>query len=53
MKKVSNEATINVILDPAILLKKYEREIKDLKKELAMHDTLSNRGRINYEPYSP
>ena len=51
--KVSNEASINIRLDPAVLLKKYEKEIKDLKKELAMHDTLANRGRINYEPYSP
>lgn len=53
MMKVSNEATINVRLDPQILLKKYEKEIKELKQELAMHDTLANRGRINYESYSP
>jgi len=53
MTKVSNEATINVHLDPQVLLKKYEKEIKDLKQELAMHDTLGNRGRINYEPYTP
>lgn len=53
MMKVSNEATINVHLDPHVLLKKYEKEIKDLKQELAMHDTLGNRGRINYEPYTP
>ena len=53
MTKVSNEATINVHLDPQLLIKKYEREIKDLKQELAMHDTLGNRGRINYEPYTP
>jgi len=53
MTKVSNEATINVHLDPQVLLKKYEREIKELKQELAMHDTLGNRGRINYEPYTP
>jgi len=53
MTKVSNEATINVHLDPQVLLKKYEKEIKELKQELAMHDTLGNRGRINYEPYTP
>ena len=53
MMKVSNEAIINVRLDPQILLKKYEKEIKELKQELAMHDTLGNRGRINYESYSP
>lgn len=53
MMKVSNEAVINVRLDPHVLLKKYEKEIRELKQELAMHDTLANRGRINYEPYSP
>lgn len=53
MMKVSNEASINVHLDPQVLLKKYEKEIKELKQELAMHDTLANRGRIPYEPYPP
>ena len=53
IRKVVNEASVNVRLDPTILLKKYEREIRDLKQELAMHDTLANRGRINYEPYTP
>ena len=36
-----------------MLLKKYEKDIRELKQELAMHDTLANRGRINYEPYTP
>jgi kinesin family protein 6/9 len=31
MMRVSNEATINVHLDPTVLLKKYEREIRELK----------------------
>jgi len=53
MMKVSNEATINIHLDPQVLLKKYEKEIKELKQELAMHDTLASRGRINYDPYTP
>jgi kinesin family protein 6/9 len=53
MMKVANEATVNIHLDPQVLLKKYEKEIKELKQELAMHDTLGNRGRINYEPYTP
>lgn len=26
--------------------------MKELRQELAMHDTLSNRGRIAYEPYT-
>ncbi|KRX04254.1 P-loop containing nucleoside triphosphate hydrolase [Pseudocohnilembus persalinus] len=53
MMKVSNEAIVQLKLDPSVLLKKYEREIRDLKQELAMHDTLANRGRIQYDPYSP
>ena len=53
MMKVSNEISIDVNLDPKLLLKKYEKDIKELKQELAMHDTLANRGRINYEPFTP
>jgi kinesin family protein 6/9 len=52
MMRVENESSINIQLDPKILLKKYEREIKDLKLELAMHDTLAGRGRVSYEPYT-
>lgn len=53
MMRISNEATVNVQLDPQILVKKYQREIKELKQELAMHDTLANRSNVNYEPYTP
>jgi len=53
MMKVSNEATVNVHLDPAMLIRKYERQIKDLKQELAMHDTLAGRSRVQYEEYTP
>mmetsp|Transcript_16565 Transcript_16565/g.23255 ORF Transcript_16565/g.23255 Transcript_16565/m.23255 type:complete len:736 (-) Transcript_16565:54-2261(-) len=53
MMRISNEATVNVQLDPLVLLKKYQREIRELKQELAMHDTLANRSGVNYEPYTP
>jgi len=53
MMRVSNEASINVHLDPQLLIRKYERMIKDLKQELAMHDTLAGRSRVQYEDYSP
>jgi kinesin family protein 6/9 len=53
MSKVYNEQNINIKLDPLVLIKKQEREIRDLKLELAMHDTLAGRGRISYEPYTP
>lgn len=52
MMRVSNEAIVNVQLDPQLQIKRYEKDIRDLKQELAMHDTLANRGRINYDPYS-
>ena len=52
MMKVQNEATVNVQADPDLQIKRYEKEIRDLKQELAMHDTLANRGRINYDDYS-
>lgn len=53
MMKVSNSAVVNQHQDPSMLIRRYEREIRDLKQELAMHDTLANRGRINYDPYTP
>ena len=52
MMKVSNEVSVEMNLDPSLLIKKYEKEIKELKQELAMHDTLINRGRVTYEPYT-
>lgn len=53
MMKVTNKAQKNIHQDPTMLIKRYEREIRDLKQELAMHDTLANRGRINYDQYTP
>jgi hypothetical protein len=29
-----------LLLDPALQIKRYEKEIRDLKQELAMRDTL-------------
>lgn len=52
MMKVSNEAVVNVQQDPELLLKKMEREIKELKQELTMHDTLASKGRVQYDAYS-
>jgi kinesin family member 6/9 len=52
MMRVSNEASINVLQDKHLMIKRYEKEIRDLKQELAMHDTLQNRGRITYDLYT-
>lgn len=43
---------MNSVSDPNLLIRRYELEIKQLKQELAMHDTLANRGRITYSDYS-
>jgi kinesin family protein 6/9 len=52
MMNIVNEATVNIQLDTQALLKKFSKEIKELKQELAMHNTLTNRGRISYDPYT-
>ncbi|KAL2914024.1 hypothetical protein HK105_206469 [Polyrhizophydium stewartii] len=52
MMCVSTSPEINVQYDPIALIKKYEKEIKELKQELSMHDTLSNRSHVQYEPYT-
>ncbi|TPX60633.1 hypothetical protein SpCBS45565_g07442 [Spizellomyces sp. 'palustris'] len=52
MMCVTNTPELNVQFDPVALIKKYEREIKELKQELSMHDTLSNRSHVQHEPFS-
>ncbi|KAH3708306.1 kinesin-like protein KIF9 isoform X2 [Dreissena polymorpha] len=52
MMCVSSEPTINEVYDPAVLVKKLQKEINHLKNELAMHDTLTNRSLITYDPLS-
>jgi len=53
MMKVVNRPNVNIHLDNDLLLKKYERDIKDLRQELSMHDTLAGRGRVQYSDYTP
>ncbi|KAK3249053.1 Kinesin heavy chain [Cymbomonas tetramitiformis] len=48
VKTLMTDAVINERNDPTLLLRKYERQIYELKQELAMRDTLSGRGRISY-----
>lgn len=52
MMCVASEPAINEVYDPALLVKKLQREIVHLKSELAMHDTLTNRSMIWYDPLS-
>jgi kinesin family protein 6/9 len=52
MMRVQNDVGVNVQTDPAMLVKKYERQIKELKQELMMHDTLSERSNVMYDEYT-
>lgn len=47
---VSVEPAVNEIIDPMRMLQKLDNEVKMLRQELAMHDTLSNRRHQSYEP---
>jgi kinesin family protein 6/9 len=52
MRCVYCEPAVNEVIDPVKQCKQYEQEIQFLKNELAMHDTLTNRGQVVYEPLS-
>ncbi|KAF0695865.1 Aste57867_13385 [Aphanomyces stellatus] len=53
MMRVQNEATSIVETDPSILIKKYEKQIKELKQELTMHDALVERTGVVYDEHTP
>jgi kinesin family member 6/9 len=42
-----------IIVDEAARAAKLEREVRELKQELAMHDALAERGRVVYDEYGP
>ena len=52
MKQVENVPIVNETADQALLIKRYQKEVRDLKQELAMHDTLANPGVVSSEPYT-
>lgn len=49
---LQTDAQVNESADPLLALRKAERQIKELRQELAMRDMLSGRGRIVYEDIS-
>ncbi|KAF1335941.1 Kinesin-like protein, partial [Globisporangium splendens] len=53
MMRVQNEVATIVETDPTILLRKYEKQIKELKHELVMHDALVERTGILYDEHTP
>ncbi|NXJ04578.1 KIF9 protein, partial [Odontophorus gujanensis] len=50
MKWIRAEPVINVIHDSEGTVKTLEKEIRLLKQELAMHDSLANRSLVPYDP---
>lgn len=52
MMNVSIEPAVNEIIDPVRMMQKLDAEVKMLRQELAMHDTLANRRNQGYEPLS-
>jgi kinesin family protein 6/9 len=55
MRRVTNvlNKEKNTTMDPAALIARLQREVRELKQELAMHDTLASRIGVSYEPYTP
>lgn len=53
MMRVQNETSAIVETDPLLLLKKYERQVKELKQELNMHDALVERTGVVYDEHTP
>lgn len=52
MMNIVVEPAINEIIDPMRMMQKLDAEVKTLRQELAMHDTLVNRKGQSYEPLS-
>jgi kinesin family protein 6/9 len=52
VSRVRNAVTVNEAQDQGMLLKRYQAEIKQLRQELAMHDSLASRSRVVYDPFT-
>ncbi|GBG65203.1 hypothetical protein CBR_g49995 [Chara braunii] len=54
MMHIANEVVLNIRQDPEIMIKKLEKEVKDLKRELEMRDTISscNKEETINDPYA-
>jgi len=50
--RIPNQPAKNIIYDPIRVCRALEKEIVDLRKELSIYDTLTNRKQISYEPLS-
>jgi len=52
VRTLTTTPVLNESNDPALLVRKYERQIRELKQELAMRDTFAGRGRVTYVDYT-
>ncbi|XP_034562174.1 kinesin-like protein KIF9 isoform X2 [Notolabrus celidotus] len=52
MKCVQTQPAVNEHVDPAVQIKKLQKEVDLLKEELSMYNTLVDKQRITYEPLS-
>lgn len=52
MMNVTIDPAVNEIIDPMRMMQKLDAEVKMLRQELSMHDTLVNRKSGSYEPLS-
>mmetsp|Transcript_11616 Transcript_11616/g.31666 ORF Transcript_11616/g.31666 Transcript_11616/m.31666 type:complete len:760 (+) Transcript_11616:247-2526(+) len=52
VRTLTTELSLAESSDPTLLLRRYERQIKELKQELAMRDALSGKARVNYDDLS-
>lgn len=50
--RIPNQPVKTIVFDPIRVCQSLEKEIADLRKELSVYDTLTNRKQITYEPLS-
>ena len=50
--RIPTQPVKNIVFDPIRVCRSLEKEIADLRKELSVYDTLTNRKQITYEPLS-
>lgn len=52
MAKIENKMTVNIQQDNNLYVKILEKELKELKQELSMHDSVVNKALTNFEPFT-
>ena len=52
VRLLQTEPTINERTDPALMVRRYQKKIEELKRELAMRDSLAGREAVKYDEFS-